>query len=337
MASIHNVESFVWACFTCSWLALRLNISRSPLEEFTLIPHAILAVGALLARSTSDASGIVDKLLFQLGFGMWLTMIYATVEGLVTENFRKSVLENTTYAVASVSISLAFSTIQMLIEGAAVKDDPWYTHTWATATIVWVSTLHTCTKHDTQLSMTSLVITLWANICIIVLKFLQLSDFPLEFGVGVLSLRQILDILSVSFQVVTIVFVVVTSVISQRTLWLLPVFLCLPLAFQLYATVTSDDFRVVPSAPPQDPAEPENEFRQPNPTPVRHATMLRPNPIFDSVILPNRPPPYNPAAKAPGIAPVPVTDSLHSSAKTIRDALLFGQARPIVPKSKKNM
>jgi len=337
MASIHNVESFVWACFTCSWLALRLNISRSPLEEFTLIPHAVLSIGALLARSTENSNKIVDKMLFQLGFAMWLTMLYATVEGLLTDNFKKSVLENTTYAVVSIALSLAFSTIQMFIEGASVRDDPWYTHTWATATIVWVSTLHTCTKHDTQLSMTSLVITLWANLCIIVLKFLQLSDFPLEYGVGVLSLRQILDILSVSFQVVTIVFVVITSIISQRTLWLLPVFLCIPLGFQLYTTVTSEKFRILTSAPQIVQEEAQQQPSQPTSTPVRHATMLRPNPLFDTVILPGRPPPYNPAARPLSFTQMPTTDSLHSSAKTIRDALLFSQTKPTVPKSKKNM
>ena len=404
-ATVYGVEAAVWACLTGAWLALRLQFSRSPLEEFALVPAAGLSVCALLATSASDKPRPVELATFHVTFGAWVALVYCVVEALLTPAFAAVVLENLSFALASAAISLSFLTILTLMVAAGVSEGSvWAETTWAAAALVFVTTVHACTKHDTQLSLSFAVVILWADFAAACLQPFQLHGFPLELGIGPLSAQQILDIASLSVQTVSAGFALASALLAGRTGWALPAFLAVPLAVQLYSLLSKDEFRPVPPAEeaevfeagtpeftppaPSAPQMPVPQFgRAPAilPQPARQAPAILPQPARQApAILPQ------PARQAPATLPQPARQApatlpqfrqhhyhfqqaataeqpaapaeqpsappqhllpsrqhhyhfamTHAQAgsgpsKLVQDALLFGRARPIVPKVKKN-
>lgn len=310
-ATVYGVEGAVWGCFTGAWLALRLSLARSPVEEFALIPVAGLAVCALLATSASGKAGGalgVELALFHVAFGMWATLVYATAEGLLNTEFARGVLENQTFAVASLAVSLSFLTIQTLVAAAAVRSPSvWARTAWAKAVVVLVTTLHACTKHDSQQYLALSVIILWADFAAACLEPFQQWGLPLELGVGPLSAQQILDICSLSLQVVSSCFALGLAYASGRTQWALPPFLALPLAALVYDLVTGDNYRAMPSAPPEDlvrPAEqPARQQPQPQPQPPQKPGFVFPQIIPAPYQQPVRPAPFPAQQARPSVPP----------------------------------
>jgi len=386
-ATVYGVEAAVWASLTGAWLALRLQYSRSPLEEFALVPAAGLSVCALLATSASDKPRSVELATFHVTFGAWVALVYCVVEALLTPAFAAVVLENLSFALASAAISLSFLTILTLMVAAGVSEGSvWAETTWAAAALVFVTTVHACTKHDTQLSLSFAVVILWADFAAACLQPFQLHGFPLELGIGPLSAQQILDIASLSVQTVSAGFALTSALLAGRTGWALPAFLAVPLAAQLYSLLSKDEFRPVPPAEeaevfeagtpeftppaPSAPQMPMPQFRQAPavlPQPARQAPAVLPQPArqapavlpqfrqhhyhFQQAATAKQPaePAEQPSAPPQHLLPPAVPHRQHhyhfamthaqagsGPSKLVQDALLFGRARPIVPKVKKN-
>lgn len=384
-ATVYGVEAAVWACLTGAWLALRLQYSRSPLEEFALVPAAGLSVCALLATSASDKPRPVELAAFHFTLGAWVALVYCVVEALLTPAFSAVVLENLSFALASAAISLSFLTILTLMVAAGVSEGSvWAETTWAAAALVFVTTVHACTKHDTQLSLSFAVVILWADFAAACLQPFQLHGFPLELGIGPLSAQQILDIASLSVQAVSAGFALASALLAGRTGWALPAFLAVPLAAQLYSLLSKDEFRQVPPAEEAEVFEAGTpEFTPPAPSAPQMPVILpqfRPQQVVlpqfrpQPAVLPpfrqhhyqvqqivrhaSAPPP--PPAAQPEPSEVPSAPPQHllppaaphrqhhyhvqqiraqagsGPSKLVQDALLFGRARPIVPKVKKN-
>jgi len=375
-ATVYGVEAAVWASLTGAWLALRLQYSRSPLEEFALVPAAGLSVCALLATSASDKPRSVELATFHVTFGAWVALVYCVVEALLTPAFAAVVLENLSFALASAAISLSFLTILTLMVAAGVSEGSvWAETTWAAAALVFVTTVHACTKHDTQLSLSFAVVILWADFAAACLQPFQLHGFPLELGIGPLSAQQILDIASLSVQTVSAGFALTSALLAGRTGWALPAFLAVPLAAQLYSLLSKDEFRPVPPAEeaevfeagtpeftppaPSAPQMPMPQFRQAPavlPQPARQAPAVLPqfrqhHYHFQQAATAKQPaePAEQPSAPPQHLLPPAVPHRQHhyhfamthaqagsGPSKLVQDALLFGRARPIVPKVKKN-
>ena len=375
-ATVYGVEAAVWASLTGAWLALRLQYSRSPLEEFALVPAAGLSVCALLATSASDKPRPVELATFHVTLGAWVALVYCVVEALLTPAFAAVVLENLSFALASAAISLSFLTILTLMVAAGVSEGSvWAETTWAAAALVFVTTVHACTKHDTQLSLSFAVVILWADFAAACLQPFQLHGFPLELGIGPLSAQQILDIASLSVQTVSAGFALTSALLAGRTGWALPAFLAVPLAAQLYSLLSKDEFRPVPPAEeaevfeagtpeftppaPSAPQMPMPQFRQAPavlPQPARQAPAILPqfrqhHYHFQQAATAKQPaePAEQPSAPPQHLLPPAVPHRQHhyhfamthaqagsGPSKLVQDALLFGRARPIVPKVKKN-
>lgn len=368
-ATVYGVEAAVWACFTGGWVALRSYLHRTPLEEFALIPAAAVAVCGLLATSMSKAPLATELTLFQVSFGAWFTLVYAVVEAFVTSQFAEFFLQNMAFAVASLAVSLAFSTIQTLITAAAIPQGTsvWTGSTWAKVALVLLTTLQAGTKHDTHETLAFAVIILWADFASVCLEPFQLWKFPLSMGIGLLSAQQILDIASVSLLCVSAGFAVGTGILSGRTSFVLSIFLGLPLAVLLYKLIGEDNFRAVPSAPPPQPHEQQpqqQKQQQPQQQPQQQQQQQQPQRSehgeeahrvkFPQIILPqfphsvrpahfhapqNRPPPVNPQAfrHEPLQQPPARSRQMPPSAKSFQDAILFRHAGTSVPGVKKNI
>lgn len=361
-ATVYGVEAAVWACFTGGWVALRSYLHRTPLEEFVLVPAAVVAVCGLLATSMSRAPLTIELTLFQATFGAWFTLAYAVAECFVTTQFAEFFLENMAFAVASLAISLAFVTIQTLITAAAIPQGTsiWRDSTWAKVALVLLTTLQTGTKHDTHETLAFAVIVLWADFASLCLEPFQLWKFPLSLGIGPLSAQQILDITSISLLCVSAGFAVGIGILSEKISFVLYAFLGLPLAVLLYNLISEDNFRTMPSAPPmpqpsqlpQQPPQPQQQT-QPQPEQPEHSEESQ-RVRFPQIILPQfpqvvrpahfhapqiRPPPINPQAfrHEPLQQPPARPKQMPPSARSFQDAILFRHAGAAVPGVKKNI
>lgn len=353
-ATVYGVEAAVWACFTGGWVALRSYLHRTPLEEFVLIPASAVAVCGLLATSMSKVPLTIELTLFQVSFGAWFTLAYALAEAFVTSQFAEFFLENMAFAVASLAVSLAFVTIQTLITAAAIPQGTsiWRGSTWAKVALVLLTTLQAGTKHDTHETLAFAVIVLWADFASLCLEPFQLWKFPLSLGIGPLSAQQILDITSISLLCVSAGFAVGIGILSERTSFVLYVFLGLPLAVLLYNLIGEDNFRTVPSAPP--PPQPQEQPHKPQPQPQQPEHEEAQRVRFPQIILPhfhqsvrpahfhapqNRPPPVNPQAfrHEPLQQPPARPKQMPPSARNFQDAILFRHAGAAVPGVKKNI
>jgi len=140
--SAYAVESAVWGCFTGSWIALRNMASAAVLDTLVVIPGACLAICSLLICSvTPTRSPAIESSVAQMNFGTWLASVCHVVEVSTNALARKRILADPYLSMASLGISLALSTIQMLISASSVSPNLFHTELslWADIYLVLVT------------------------------------------------------------------------------------------------------------------------------------------------------------------------------------------------------
>lgn len=362
--SIYAVEGAVWSCIVLAWVVLRCNISNAAFEVSALGPAVIMSFCNLLASSLATARETAETLYFQVLFGIWLAFAYETLDVMGSSNLAGIVLGNQALGMASMAVSVALLTVQTLVAAAAVSESLWDKCTWADVAIVFVTAFHACVKHDTHQGMGFAVVILFCDCAaLLLLAVRELAQFPLEWGLGPLSLDQIISITILSLETVSIGFAMGHAYAEKNATWLLVVALALPLAVNIAKLILTPNYRpeqampVIPVAlsPPPPPPPPEQPillppqvFPQPQLQPQPQLAPIIPQPLQPRAIRPHhphphfaptnqRPPPFNPEVippRPPPPQPQQQTEPF-TTMRVAQDALLFRNTRALVARTKK--
>ena len=302
-SAIYSVEGAVWGCLTVSWLAVRLSLSRSPLEEAALISAAVLGVSSLVCSSFSTSQEDTNRLYFNMLFAIWLAFVYETAECLTISSLGDKFLSasalGSVFPTASAAISLSLLTVQVLIAAAATSESVWRDCGWADATVVLVTSFQVCAQRtffeDAALSWVFNSIIFLANAGILaVLGLRSLAQFPLSMGIQLLSAEQIMYITSISLIVLSSAFTLAAAYMSGTTLWALPVVLGIAISSSVWHLLFHTEYREAASAPSEAAvmANPTAEDKAQQPPQI-----VRPPPVNPWVLQP--PPPVAPRALQP--------------------------------------
>lgn len=320
-ASIYAVEGAVFACLEASFLFLRTNISKSPLEESTLVPAAVLGIANLILLSIAASPLDTQRLNFQASFAFWLLFLYGTVECSISQQLASSLSLNP----FSAAVSLAMLTVHMLIAAAPARESPWAGAAWADISLALIPAFHACASHGTPQTLglaAFILLTVFLSLALVALR-LAYPYFPPAAGLGGYDVKQILEILKVCAQAVSAILALALAYLTGHTTWALPV-VCLPLlailSLQVWFQATHPE-NTDPSAPPASAIH-DAQPSQPQP-------QVRPRQAPAQDMFPPRPAPYNPAA-FPGVPGVT------GMSKFTQDALLFKNTRTLINPGKKN-
>ena len=357
--TIYSVEGAVWACLTISWLVARLSLSKSPLEESVLIAGAALALGNLLCGSLANDREQGERLCFHMTFALWLFFVYAVAECLSTpalgDKLTLSPSLGSVLSVASVGLSLALLTIQTLVAGAAVSESLWAGAAWADAFLPLVASFQACASHTTASSMSLSALVLWTSFCVFTLFGIRFAfSLPLESKVGLITLDQFLEILSLSLKSCCTVFALVLAYANGKTTWALPAAFAVPLAIGTLKLI----FKFLPRPPLKTSAANPQERAETAPSAPPQSQVEAANPVYRQ-----EEPDYAPSAPPQSQVEAVKTDYFayrqeaqhrmhhflpknltaqsgqryfHSVASKIaQDALLFKNTHPFVHKTKK--
>jgi hypothetical protein len=220
------------------------------MEESILVPAAVLGVINLLRASltTSETSG--ERFYFHMIFALWLAFVYEIIECLFIPDLLKKFMYSSSlgsvFSVVSVSISLALLTIQTLVAAAAVRENLWLGTSWTDAYIPIVATFHASVNHNSTQFMVFAVIILHMSLCIFLLLIIRNTGvLPSTIQVGLLSIDEFFDIMSISFKIICSSFAIATAYIGNTTVWALPVALALPIFLNTFIFLFNFDFTKV--------------------------------------------------------------------------------------------
>lgn len=317
-ASIYAVEGAVFACLEASFLFLRASISPAPFEESVLVPAAVLGIANLILLSIAASPLDTQRLNFQVTFAFWLLFLYGIVECSISQQLANSLSLNP----FSAAVSLAMLTVHMLIAAAPARESPWTGTAWADISLVLIPGFHACASHGTPQTMglaVFVLLTVFLSLAVVILR-MAYPYFPAAAGLGGYDVKQILEILKVCAQAVSVILALALAYLTGHTTWALPV-VCLPLlailSLQVWLQATHTE-NTDPSAPPASAVH--------DTQPSQAQPQVRPRQAPAQDMFPPRPAPYNPAA-FPGVT---------GMSKFTQDALLFKNTRTLINPGKKN-
>jgi hypothetical protein len=319
--TIYAVEGAIFACVEASYLALRTSLSASPLEQSALVPAAVLGIFNLLCTTVATSPQDLQKLNFHVTFAFWLTFLYSVVECFVSPSLASALSINPIAA----AVSLAMLTVHMLISAAPVQDVLWQGTIWADIFLALVTNFHACVSHGSPQIFGLSVFILFTNFLVLALVALRVAYpfFPPTVGLGNYNLKQILEILKVCTQALSVILALVAAYLTYHTTWALIV-ACLPpiviLSIQIAVQVT-DAIHSNPSAPSES-----DVHREPQQTSRRGQDAQGERPSQPQDIFNPRPAPFNPA----------VFPAIPAMSKFTQDALLFKNTRSLINAGKKN-
>lgn len=349
-SAIYSVEGAVWGCLTVSWLAVRLSLSRSPLEESALISAAVLGVSTLLCSSFSSAPDETNRFYFNMLFGIWIAFVYEIAECLTISSLGDKFLSasalGSVFPTASGAISLSLLTVQVLIAAAATSESIWRDCGWADAVVVLVTSFQVCAQRtffdDAALSWVFNSIIFLSNAGILaVLGLRSLAQFPLSMGIQLLSAEQIMHITSISLIVLSSAFTLAAAYISGTTLWALPVVLGIAILSSVWHLLFHTEYREAASAPSEaavmehatngDKAQPPPQVARPPPV---NPFVLQPQQVTPFVLPPQQVKPYvlqPPPAVAPqALQPLPTRNLQPQSQPPPTQPQVQPQPKPFV-------
>ena len=312
------MEGAVFACLEASYLALRVNISRSPLEESALVPAAVLGILNLLCITLSSAPADTQKLNFHVVFAFWLFFLYCLVECSLSSSLTSSLSLNPFAA----AICLSILTVHMLVSAAPVLGVMWQGTAWADVFLALATSFHACVSHGTQQTLGLAVFLLLLTFLSLALSALRAAYpyFPAAARLGGYNLSQILEILKVCSQALSLILALALAYLTSHTTWALPV-VCLPplalLSVRVAVQPTDPAATADPSAPPASAVH--SRAQQPVDTIPPRSTQV------PDMFQP-RQPPFNPA----------VFPAVPSMSRFTQDALLFKNTRSFMNTGKKN-
>jgi hypothetical protein len=358
--SIYSVEGAVWACLTVSWLAIRNSASKSPLEEASLVVAAALAFTNLLCTSFSQERKATQRLYFQLIFAVWVAFAYEIADCLTASKLSDRYLNSPgigrSLSIFSAAVSLALLTVQMLIAAAAVPELLWQGTEWTDVLVALAASFQACAHHGNPQSVEYAlsVLVVMMSFCVLATTAVRLlAVFPPTFGIGLLSVDQILQIINISLKVVSSGFALGLAYSTGSPTWALPLVLFIPIALNTVVLIFESNYRELQGDQRAAQPRPTQPQPQPAPRPPQPQTLPTPRPVqpqpaprLPQPRLPARPAVPQPQPESPATAslvyarqtpasPQPAVSDQFVTSRISQDALLFRNTRPLVAKNKK--
>lgn len=218
LPSIQSVEGAVWAAFSASWLSLRLYISSARLDSWILAPTACFAVVTLgLGAGLPNYVRHFEQKLFQHSFGAWLASVALALDVSTSRGAQRAFLADPWLSVASVALSVAFATVQMLIAAGAAGANMFagQNHLWIDSYFLLVTAAQACAFRAAQPGAAGLIVAL--NVISVWGLGARMWKLPDHVSVGLVSLQSFLEIARYSLHVVALVTAATAAYLADTT------------------------------------------------------------------------------------------------------------------------
>jgi hypothetical protein len=256
--SIQAVEGAVWAALSASWLALRLSLGPARLDAWIVAPTACFAVVTLaMSAALPQYTRQVEEKFFQCAFGAWLASLCLALDASTSRGAQEAFLNDPWLSVASVALSTAFATVQMLAAAGAAGDRMFagQQDLWLDVYFLLVTAAQACAFRNSQQGATGVVIAL--NVFSVWGLGARMWKLPDQVNIGLVSLQTFLEIARYSLHVVTLLTALAAAYLANTTTFALAAVSVPGLfagALQLAESITKKP--VLPQEPPSENHEP---------------------------------------------------------------------------------
>lgn len=218
LPKIQSVEGAVWAAFSASWLALRLYLGSARLDAWIIAPTASFALVNLgLGAGLPNFVRHFEEKFFQHAFGAWLAAVAMALDVSTSKSAHKALLADPWLSVASVALSMAFSTIQMLIAAGAAGGRMFVgqNHLWTDSYFMLVTAAQACAFRASQPAAAGVVVAL--NVISVWGLGARMWKLPDHVSIGLLSLQAFLEIARYSLHVVALITAAAAAYLAETT------------------------------------------------------------------------------------------------------------------------
>lgn len=218
LPSIQSVEGAVWAAFSASWLSLRLYIGGARLDAWIVAPTASFAVVTLVLSAVLPLYvREFEKKFFQHAFGAWLASVSLALDAATSKGAQQAFLADPWLSVASVALSAAFATVQMLAAAGAAGNAMFAGQggLWVDSYFLLVTAAQACAFRSSQPGAAALIIAF--NVMSVWGLGARMWKLPEHVSVGAVSLHAFLEIARYALHVVTLITAAAAAYLADTT------------------------------------------------------------------------------------------------------------------------